>query len=94
MKRMHFLKGKKNSKSMKKSLSEDIKDNNNREVMNFKHKSKPQRLQEMLSSINLLRKKQEEELNMSNLRTSEMNYKSKSKRKEQELLNVMKLRRD
>lgn len=94
MKRMHFLKGKKNSKNMKKSLSEDTKDNNNREVMNFKHKSKPQRLQEMLSSINLLKKKQEEELNMSNLRTSEMNYKSKNKRKEQELLNVMRLRKD
>jgi hypothetical protein len=54
--------------------------------MNFKLRNKLLRLLEMQSSNNYLKKKLEEEQNTNNLKTLEMNYRFKNKKKEQDKL--------
>jgi len=55
---------------------------NNKEVMNYRLRNKPLRLQEMQSSKNWPRRRVEEELNMRELKTLETNSKYRNKRKE------------
>jgi hypothetical protein len=61
--------------------------------MSFLLRNKPLRLPEMLSLNNFQRKKLEEELSMSSLRTSETNCKFKNKKREPDKLSVKTLRR-
>jgi len=70
-------------------LLEGTKDNNNKEAKNFKHRNKQQRLREMPFSTNLQRKRLEEEPNTKDLKTLEMNYKYKNKKKEPDSRSVM-----
>ena len=63
-----------------------IKAGNSKEAMSFMLRKLLLRLQEMPSSTNLLKKRLEEELSMSNLKTSEMSCKFKNRKKELELL--------
>jgi hypothetical protein len=74
---------------MKMNWLKGIKVSNSKGVMSYMLRNRLLRLQEMPSSINLLRKKPEEELSMSNLRTSEMSCKFKNRKKEPELLSVV-----